>query len=210
MKKIKYPKTMHLPYSLAISNDDKIIENLDAFIGKRIIVTEKMDGENSTISKYWYHARSLDSTYHESRSHMKVLQASIGYAIPEGIRICGENLFARHSIPYCDLPSYFLAFSVWDGDTCFSWDDTVEYLELFELHHVPVIYDGLFSDAILRDITKQIDTKTQEGFVVRVANSFYLEDFDKCVAKWVRAKHVQTDKHWMHKPLVMNKLKDNK
>ena len=35
-----------------------------------------------------------------------------------------------------------------------------------------------------------------EGFVVRDIESFPIDEFSKHVAKYVRANHVQTDKHW--------------
>ncbi|MGY5343347.1 RNA ligase family protein [Paenibacillus glucanolyticus] len=37
----------------------------------------------------------------------------IKYRIPEGYRICAENVYAKHSLLYSALPSYFLLFSVW-------------------------------------------------------------------------------------------------
>ena len=42
----KYPRTYHLPWSLGSTNDDKFMEDTVSFIGKRIVITEKMDGEN--------------------------------------------------------------------------------------------------------------------------------------------------------------------
>ncbi len=43
--RIKYPRTFHLPWSPGLTKDDKRIENLDGFIGREVVVTEKMDGE---------------------------------------------------------------------------------------------------------------------------------------------------------------------
>jgi hypothetical protein len=37
---------------------------------------------------------------------------------------------------------------------------------------------------------------TREGVVIRVADSFKLDDFPNYVCKWVRPNHVQTDEHW--------------
>lgn len=45
MKKIKYPKTLHLPWSENLQNDDRMLESTDCFIGKEIVVLEKYDGE---------------------------------------------------------------------------------------------------------------------------------------------------------------------
>lgn len=43
--RVKYPKTMHLPWSPGLQNDDRVIANLDAFRGHEVVVTEKLDGE---------------------------------------------------------------------------------------------------------------------------------------------------------------------
>jgi hypothetical protein len=206
----KYPRTFHLPWSPGATSDDKILTTTAHFEGKRVVVTEKMDGENCTIGQTYTHARSTDSRHHPSRAWVKNLQAQIGHEIPEGWRLCGENLFAKHSIGYENLPSYFLLFSVWDDqNVCLSWADTEEYARLLRLHMVPVLYEGPWDE---NKITKLWDGRSRfggegEGYVVRVAGSFRYGDFAKAVAKFVRPSHVQTDSHWMQSEVVPNKLK---
>jgi len=41
----KYPRTAHLPWSPGADDDDIIIDTVDSFVGKEVVVTEKMDGE---------------------------------------------------------------------------------------------------------------------------------------------------------------------
>lgn len=41
----KYPRTPHLPWSGTISDDDKKLDSVKSFIGREVIVTEKLDGE---------------------------------------------------------------------------------------------------------------------------------------------------------------------
>lgn len=103
----KYPRTLHLPWSESVQSDDKMVSSCQHFEGKEVVVTEKMDGENTSIYCDGIHARSLDSRHHPSRSWVKGLQARIGWQIPEGWRLCGENVYAVHSIRYDDLESYF-------------------------------------------------------------------------------------------------------
>lgn len=123
--RVKYPRTYHFDFSLGLSSDDKLISSLDAFEGQEVVVTTKMDGENTTLYSDYTHARSLDSGHHESRSWIKSKQAEIGHLIPQGWRICGENLYARHSIVYNDLHSYFYVFNIWNEENkCLSWDAT--------------------------------------------------------------------------------------
>jgi RNA ligase len=95
---VKYPRTYHLPWSEGIQDDDRTLESLDAFAGRRVVVTEKMDGENTSLYRDHLHARSLDGRHHPSRNWVKQFWSRLRADIPEGWRICGENLYARHSI----------------------------------------------------------------------------------------------------------------
>ena len=81
------------------------------FVGQEVVVTEKLDGENTTLYRRGLHARSLDPRPHPSRDWVKRLQGQIGHLIPEGWRVCGENLYARHSLGYDDLESGCISLS---------------------------------------------------------------------------------------------------
>jgi hypothetical protein len=206
--KLKYPRTFHLPWSLGITSDDKVLESDECFHGKEVVVTEKMDGENSTIARNYFHSRSLDSSTHWSRSRIKALQGSLSYRIPEGIRICGENVFACHSIEYHALADYFLAFSVWNGETCLDWDSTLEVLAELGLQTVPVLYRGLYMPELIKPLYTGTSScgGEQEGYVIRSAGSFQYSEFKQNVAKFVRANHVTTSEHWMQRAVKTNSL----
>lgn len=208
--KVKYPRTYHLPFSLGSTSDDKVLKDTSLFNGKQVVITEKMDGENTTIYSDAFHARSLDSRHHSSRDWIAKLQGEIGYKIPTGWRVCGENLYAKHSLAYDNLPSYFMAFSVWDeNNNCLDWDFTKEFLSELGLVHPKVLFEGEYSDNLVKDLVKTLDLEKQEGFVVRLRESFAYNDFTKSVAKFVRQGHVQTEDHWMHQEVVPNLLASN-
>ena len=192
----KYPRTFHLPWSEGCTSDDKKLAGSDHFIGQQVVITEKMDGENTTIYHDHVHARSLDGSHHWSRSRVKELQSRL-YDLPEDLRICGENLYAKHSIKYDNLVDYFQVFGIWSNEECLSWKDTVEWAEILGLKTVPVLYSGVYSYPIIKEIQSKMDFSRNEGYVVRLADSFRMKDFSKSVAKYVRANHVQTDEHWM-------------
>jgi hypothetical protein len=203
----KYPRTPHVPFSPGATHDDKVLKSLSHFYGKEVVITLKMDGENTTLYRDGFHAKSLDSRHHPSRDWVARFQAEIGYNIPEGWRICGENMFAVHSLSYTNLPSFFLGFSVWnERNRALSWDDTEETFALLDIHCVKVVYRGIFSEAVLRQLVAELNLSVDEGLVMRVAEAFDYEDFSKSVAKWVRAAHVDTDEHWMHGAITPNKL----
>ena len=198
-----------MPFSPGLQNDDRRILTLSGFTGKEVVVTEKMDGENTTMYMDHIHARSLDSRHHPSRDWVKTFWGGINYLIPNGWRICGENVYARHSIRYDDLDTYFYGFSIWDQDNvALSWDDTVYYFEeVFNIKPVPVLYRGEFDLKTLEKLAETIDPFSKEGFVVRVVDPIPYNDFDLKVAKWVRKGHVQTNKHWMSQEVIPNGLK---
>lgn len=207
--KIKYPRTYHLPWSPGCTSDDKIQSDLSNFVGKQIVVTEKMDGENTTMMRDSYYARSLDSNNHPSRNYVKGMWGNIRYNIPDSHhRICGENLYAKHSIEYDDLEDYFLVFSMWNVDTCLAWEVTLVLCKLIGLKTVPVLYQGIYDEDVIKDITDNLDTSKQEGIVVRLSDSFKLEDFNRSCVKWVRGNHVQTDEHWTKGEIIKNGLKN--
>lgn len=203
----KYPRTYHLPWSEAVTSDDKVLPNLEGFAGKEVVVTEKMDGENTTMYRDRVYARSLDSKGGEDRAWVKQFWASLSHEIPYGWRICGENLWARHSISYDALKSYFYGFSVWDDtNSALSWGDTQEFFELLGIESVPVLYRGVWDESAIRKLADQLDTQKVEGYVVRNASSFHYNEFPNNVGKFVRKGHVQTDKHWRTQQFVPNSL----
>lgn len=202
----KYPRTFHLPGSPGKGSDDKTLRSLTGLEGQEIIVTLKMDGENTTLYHNGIHARSLDYSFHESRTWIQNKHSEIMHLIPEDIRLCGENLFALHSIHYQDLETYFYAFSVWRATICLSWDETVKIVNELGLHTVPVIYRGVFNQKMIEAAFKPYE-KEHEGYVVRVTGEFTHEEFSSKVGKFVRANHIQSSEHWKNQALVKNKLK---
>lgn len=213
----KYPRTYHLPFSPGTQSDDRLLEDVQHFVGKEIVVTEKLDGENTSMYQDHIHARSLDSKHHPSRTFAKTLHGQIQHDIPEGWRICGENVYACHSIFYQNLAAYFYVFGIYDDrNVCLSWDDTVEYATALGLITVPVLYRGVWDEEKVRSCWTGNSTagpeSQQEGYVVRVADAFSYDAQDQQLAspftaKFVRAKHVQTDAHWLEKPVEPNLLR---
>jgi hypothetical protein len=209
MNYIKYPRSLNLPFSGHISTDDKMLDKTDYFIGKQVVVTEKMDGENTTMYFDHLHARSLDSRHHDSRNWVKQLHGEIASDIPSGFRLCGENLYAKHSIFYDKLPSFFLLFSVWnDLNECLSWKETLDWADLVGVKTVPVLYEGIWDEAAIRKCWTGVSQfgAEQEGYVVRTADRFHFNDFALNLAKYVRKNHIQTDEHWMTSEIVPNKI----
>lgn len=206
---VKYPRTYHLPWSPGMNDDDRMHKDVSAFEGKIVVVTEKMDGENTTMYSDYIHARSIDSRSHVSRNRVKAFHAQICGDIPAGWRICAENLFAKHSILYKNLASYVYGFSIWDEtNRILTWKDSLEWFALFGMAHVPVLYHGVYDrDKIQAAYLEAAKDHETEGYVIRVDEPFRFSEFRKYVGKYVRKDHVQTSRHWMHgQPIVPNIL----
>lgn len=208
-KYIKYPRTYHLPWSPGLLDDDRQMDSTEGFVDRQIVVTVKMDGENTTMYDDYLHARSVTSEIDLSKHWVKNLQGQKGWEIPAGWRICGENLYAKHSIAYDKLDTFFMVFSIWnEQNMCLSWDDTKEYASMLGFQTVPVLYEGAYSESVLKKLyTPRYGDHEMEGYVVRLRESFHYKDFRRCVGKYVRANHVQTNEHWK-RTWVPNKLKE--
>ena len=202
MNKYKYSRTFHLPYSKTVSADDKRLSSDEHLIGMDIVMTEKMDGENTSVYKDGYvHARSLDSKHSAWQSWVLKDAQRWSSGLPDDWRVCGENVYAKHSITYEfeRQSQYFQAFSIWNCDWCLPWDEFVEWCKLLEIEHVPVIYIGKYDKEVILEAFESYQASQNreiEGFVVRNYAGFFQRDFKDNVAKYVRADHVQTDEHW--------------
>ncbi|MDQ6435939.1 RNA ligase family protein [Mesorhizobium sp. LHD-90] len=205
MKK-KYGRTYHLPISPGATSDDKVMQSIDALIASELVVTEKMDGENTTIHRQGNHARSLDSRYHPSRDWLKAFAAGISTQLSQDERVVGEYLFARHSVGYDCLPSYFLGFAWIVGEIVQSWDDTTERFADLGITPVPILFRGAYRPRLFEELAKSLDLRQQEGFVVRDAGAFAESDMPARVGKYVREGHVQSGTHWMKAEVVRNGL----
>ena len=190
-----------------MTRDDRMLRDLSGFEGREVVVTVKMDGENTTMYRDGIHARSLSYTPHPSRTYVRRLHALLKQDIPVGWRVTGENLYARHSIAYANLDGYFLVFGIYDGDVALAWDEVEEYAAMLCLPTVPVLWRGIWDEDRIRQLYRPTHAgDPMEGYVVRPADAFPARLFGSVVAKYVRAGHVQTDEHWLKRAVVRNEL----
>ncbi|MFA5207546.1 MAG: RNA ligase family protein [Candidatus Paceibacterota bacterium] len=212
---VKYPRTYHLPWSEGMNRDDRMMTNVEVFEEEEVIIGEKLDGENTTFGKTYTHARSLDSGSHPSRNWVKSLWAQVGYEIPEGWRVCGENMYAKHAIHYRKekgnaLSTYFYMFSIWnEKNICLSWHETEEWAQLLGLTLMPVLYKGIWDMKVIENLNKKVKatSDTMEGYVVRLAREFHYAEFRNVCGKFVRKNHVQNNHgHWSTNKIIKNEL----
>jgi len=205
----KYPRTYHLPFSKGLCNDDRKVDNYweRYIINKPIIITEKLDGSNSCITKYGVYGRShttfTDNSWDNNLIEKNGLFDRVKGNFCDDMYIYGENMYAVHSIEYNKLPEYFFIFVYRLHDTFRSWDETVFVSTCLKIPTVPVLYTGTVKSAneLKSIIDSLMNNKSQfgntiEGVVVRNVCEFHYKDFHKYVVKYVRENHVQTNEHW--------------
>lgn len=222
MESPKYNRTFHFPFSPGATNDDKIATSMDKLIGTPIVITEKMDGSNTSIESRGCFARTHASTpTHASFNQFKALHASIKHMILEHTQLFGEWCYAKHSIEYSELPGYFLLFNVryLNDDSPPNWGawwEVETWAKEIGVPTVPVLFKGtVSSEKELKELVESLMIQPsacggiREGVVVRVQRQFNDDEFSTCIMKCVRANHVQTSDHWKDQEIIKNKLKDN-
>lgn len=200
----KYPRTSHLFFSPGASSDDKIATSISSLIGIDIVITEKLDGENTGITNKGVYARSHAAfTTSPWSVQVRMIQNRIKNDLSDDVFLFGENMEGIHSIEYKNLDSYFYIFGVRDNNVWIPWESVEEYSYLLDIPTVPVLFKGIANnEKELKEITESLvkgESKLGghiEGIVVRNADMFHNDDFSTNVMKWVRKGHVQTDEHW--------------
>jgi hypothetical protein len=198
---------MHTPDSPNLQNDDRRIETMDSLWGKEVVITEKLDGENTSLHSHKLHARSENGDAYPWQSVVKGKWGSVKHLIPANIQICGENVYAKHSIAYDQLDDCFYVFNVIDKDrnVFLSVDETLEWCERLGFKYVPILYRGVLS----RDYKVPWQSAyggEMEGYVIRSVAEFPVDEYKNLCAKFVRKNHVRTTEHWS-KTWVPNKIR---
>jgi len=123
----------------------------------------------------------------------------------QDVWLFGENLFGIHSIEYDALESYFYLFGVLRGATWAAWDEVERMAEVVGVPTAPLLFRGRVAslEEVERWMSSRLHSESSraggahpEGYVLRVAREFQGQEFERCVAKFVRAGHIQTDETW--------------
>jgi hypothetical protein len=218
VKYVKYPRTFHLPWSPGMHDDDRMMPDVSIFEGRKVVVMEKLDGENTSIYNDYMHARSVTSGGHPSRDWIRAFASQFQHDIPEGWRLSVENMYAKHSITYVDLETYAYGFAMWDDTNhILTWQDTLQWYELLGVTPCPVIYWGEYDRAKIEQSYSTLKQQREaargevEGYVIRVDEPFHFSQFKQMVGKYVRKGHVNTTRHWMYgQPVIPNTLKEGR
>lgn len=138
----KYGRSLHAKISLGTTSDDRFMPKgyLKSFADRdRLVLTEKLDGQNNCFSKKGVFARSHTSpSAHPWDKPMRERWELIKNDLND-LEIFGENMYGIHSIAYRSLESYFYVFAVREGDRWLSWEEVKFYAAMLDFPTVPEI-----------------------------------------------------------------------
>ena len=202
----KYPRTPYSPWSPQTSEADRVIAEMSNFIGRRVVITEKLDGANVTL----YDGRAFTRGMNTDRAPWLGMVKKHHAWKTSGARrsaIHGEDIYAVHSIKYDPVPERrtFYVFALRDvqKNVFESFDKTVSVCKTMDFATVPILYDGEFESgqALRGRLELEMSESSglggeREGVVVRIADGFPVREFERSICKLVRVGHIQTDTHW--------------
>jgi hypothetical protein len=203
-KKMKFPRTYHFDFSPGTDDDDKILFDLSELLGDEIVLTEKLDGENTCLKEEGAFSRShaspsISPWATEVRFLWDFYKSSLA-----PLSFYGENMQGVHSIEYSDLESPFYLFAIYDEimEVWLSWDEVKEFSEILGIPHAPELSRGSFDKNSLKEEIERIMSGGSrlggeiEGVVARKIDRIHPKSFYKNVVKYRREGHVKTDEHW--------------
>lgn len=218
MESRKYGRTYHFPFSPGKASDDKVLSDYWHFVSQmqRIVITEKLDGENNCLSRHGVFARSHAApTMSPWTAPLRERWALFRHDLGE-LEIFGENIYAVHSIEYTRLEDYFFVFAARYLNQWLGWDEVCFYAGVLDLPTVPVLHiseppvtEKVLGKMILNLAEAEsqfgsLDVLTEtgcsrEGIVLRDFDEFPVGELSTHVVKYVRKDHVQTSAHWTRK-----------
>ncbi len=138
----KYCRSLHAQISLGTTSDDRFMPNgyVSAFAEMdKLILTEKLDGQNNCFNKHGVFARSHTAPTKHPWDKPLIERWQLIRNDLNDLEIFGENMYGIHSICYKKLESYFYVFAVREHDQWLSWEEVKFYANLLDFPIVPEI-----------------------------------------------------------------------
>ena len=204
----KYPRTPYCPWSPDNSHN-RPTADITSFVGREIVITEKLDGSNTLLHKGQARARSTDSAAAAPWLAMARKHHAWKTIPLRDLQLYGEDIYGVHAIEYDPVPenATFRLFAARKNDAWLSWDGVAALARKLDLTTVPVLYRG--TPNTLRELRREAEAlmcqpsaigPEKEGIVIRIADSFPDDEFERSVCKMVRPGHVQPDaEHWRNR-----------
>ena len=181
----KYPRTPYSPYSPTKAPDGDTLADLERFVGRAVVVTEKLDGSNTLLHRGDVYARSVSAP--ATAKWLAMVRKHHAWKVTEpDVFLYGEDIFGVHSIEYDPVPEdrTFHAFALRFGDGSFgSFREMADYAQARAIPVVPVLFEGTFGSVRqVRDFVSAAHAEpsalggAREGVVLRLAAGFPAAD----------------------------------
>jgi ATP-dependent RNA circularization protein (DNA/RNA ligase family) len=219
---VKYPRTPHLDGSrLQPGDEDLAIVGAFDLAGLPLVVEEKLDGSNAGISFESDGTLVLQSRGHVltggprerqfdlfkrwASSHRETLWTILG----RQYLMYGEWLYARHTIPYDNLPHYFLEFDIMDRETgmFLSTERRQTLLAGSPVQSAPVLARSpvpVWEELLTR--SKCSSSELMEGLYLKWEADGRVLGRYKYVRKGFLQAVADSETHWMDRPIEPNHL----
>lgn len=175
IKKVRVPQFSDIKGKSYLSKKDA-----KCLFQSNVVVSEKMDGANVGIigTKSGFRLQKRRSLIGESEhknfnefvkwseTHKDQLKK-----IPNGYIFYGEWLYQRNVVYYDNLPDYFLAFAVWDGEEYVKLRRLQKLCFTYDLWWVPILGIGKHArstvvDEAMLEQSEYSTSETSEGIIV--------------------------------------------
>lgn len=218
----RFPHTPHLAWlGPGTPREDKVLSSAEAeaLLAHPVVIEEKVDGanlglsidENGQVVMQNRGSYILPSQLPPQFKPLARWLAEHRFAfldhLPPELILFGEWCFARHSVPYTQLPDWFLAFDVFDRTKQKFWSTRRRNVlaDQLGIALVPRIAAGRFSLADVRTFLGQskLGDEPAEGLYIRHETDEWL----LARAKLVRPEFAQAiGEHWTKRKLEANAL----
>ncbi len=217
----KFPTTPHLTiFGTGSVREDKVLteRERDEFLQHELIVEEKIDGANLGISfdgsgevhvqnRGTYLSKPYQGQWKKLDEWLSLKLDRFFDVLHDQYILFGEWCFARHSVIYDSLPSWFVGFDIYDKQnrqflSCRMRNNLFRQMKICQ---TPLLGRGRFSLLELKALFKKsLFSKTaSEGLYLRYDKGIWLG----ARAKLVRPEFVQAiEIHWSRNGIIPNKL----
>lgn len=186
----KFPRTPHLKGSKGTPDD---IFKDDCSYKGLMIVTEKMDGVNLTITnKNWY-LRSGNNKNQDWTYPINNFFYFIKDKISDDCSLLGESLYWTKSIYYNNLEKDYYLFGINKNNEILEWKKTKQIAKELDIPIVKEVSKIGYFDEVVKEAKEELKKNpNMEGFVVRPIESFNFSDYGEVVRKFVREDFIGT------------------
>ena len=156
---IKYPRTPHIEGSRLQPGDEDLSQvPFDCLISRHVVVEEKIDGANTAISfnengqlllqnrGHYLYGGWKERHYNLFKQWTQIHAVEFYEVLGSRYIMYGEWMYAKHTIFYDALPSYFMEFDILDRQEGRFLDTHCRHqlIESLPISSVPVLAEGKF------------------------------------------------------------------